>query len=89
VWLVPNVLGDAVAVGLLGLLLGPVYPCATTVFAALLPRASQMTSVSFISSAGSSGGAVAPFLTGLLAQGVGMLASVPFLLPGLVLLVLL
>ncbi|KAF1964020.1 hypothetical protein BU23DRAFT_576026 [Bimuria novae-zelandiae CBS 107.79] len=28
VWLVPNVIGDAVAVGLLGLLLGPVYPCA-------------------------------------------------------------
>jgi fucose permease len=30
-----------------------------------------MTAISFISSAGSSGGAVAPFTTGLLAQAVG------------------
>src|SRR4029077_15075396 len=28
VWLVPNIIGDAVATAILGLLLGPVYPCA-------------------------------------------------------------
>lgn len=71
VWLVPNVIGDAVAVAVLGLLLGPVYPCAQTIFAKLLPRNVQMTAVGFIASAGSSGGAVAPFTTGLLAQAVG------------------
>lgn len=70
-WLVPNVIGDAVSVALLGLLLGPVYPCAQTVFARLLPRAIQVPAIGFISSAGSSGGAVVPFLTGLLAQKVG------------------
>jgi fucose permease len=68
---VPNVIGDAVAVAILGLLIGPVYPCGQTVFARLLPRDVQTTSIAFISSAGSSGGAVAPFLTGLLAQAVG------------------
>ncbi|TKX19896.1 MFS transporter-like protein 151 [Elsinoe australis] len=71
VWLVPNTVGDAVAVALLGLLLGPVYPCATTIFSRLLPSRIQMSSLGFISSAGSSGGAVAPFMTGLLAQAVG------------------
>ena len=71
VWLIPNVIGDAVAVAILGLLLGPVYPCAQTIFAKLLPRNVQMTAVGFIGSAGSSGGAVAPFTTGLLAQVVG------------------
>ncbi|TKA72005.1 hypothetical protein B0A49_04151 [Cryomyces minteri] len=70
-WLIPNVIGDAVAVSILGLLLGPIYPCAQTIFTRLLPRRIQMTSISFISSAGSSGGAVAPFTTGLLAQAVG------------------
>lgn len=71
VWLVPNIIGDAVAVALLGLLLGPVYPCAQTIFSRLLPRKLQTVSVGFIGSAGSSGGAVAPFTTGLLAQAVG------------------
>jgi fucose permease len=71
VWLIPNVIGDAVAVAFLGLLLGPVAPCSITLFLRLLPRRLQTTSISFISSAGSSGGAVAPFLTGLLAQKYG------------------
>lgn len=71
VWFVPNVLGDAVAVSIVGLLLGPVYPCSQTIFVRLLPMQIQMTAISFISSAGSSGGAVAPFMTGLLAQAVG------------------
>ena len=61
VWLIPNVIGDAVAVAILGLLLGPVYPCAQTIFAKLLPRNVQMTAVGFIASAGSSGSAVAWF----------------------------
>ena len=68
VWLVPNVIGDAVAVSIVGLLLGPVYPCATSVFSVLLPRSIQISSIGFISAMGSSGGAVAPFFTGLLAQ---------------------
>lgn len=71
VWLVPNVVGDAVAVGIVGLLLGPVAPCSTVMFVRLLPRRLQTTGVSFISSAGSSGGAVVPLLTGLLAQVSG------------------
>lgn len=70
-WLIPNVIGDAVAVSIVGLLLGPVYPCATTVFSKLLPRSMQMSSLGFISALGSSGGAASPFFTGLLAQKVG------------------
>lgn len=71
VWLIPNVIGNAIAVSIVGLLLGPVYPCAQTIFTRLLPRRTQTTAVGFISSAGSSGGAVAPFTTGLLAQAAG------------------
>ncbi|KAG8527584.1 uncharacterized protein KY384_007737 [Bacidia gigantensis] len=71
VWLVPNVIGEAVAVSIVGLLLGPVYPCATAVFSRLIPRRLQMSSLAFVSALGSSGGAVAPFFTGLLAQSSG------------------
>lgn len=71
VWFVPSVVGDAVAVAVIGLLLGPVYPCAAAVFSRLLPRNLQLTSLGFISSAGSSGGAVWPLATGLIAQSKG------------------
>lgn len=60
-----------VAVSILGLLLGPICPCAQTVWARLLPTRVQVFAIGFISSAGSSGGAIVPFLTGLLAQVVG------------------
>lgn len=71
VWLVPNVIGEAVAVSIVGLLLGPIYPCATAVYSKLIPKRLQMSSLAAISALGSSGGAVAPFFTGLLAQEVG------------------
>ncbi|KAL5115088.1 hypothetical protein ACEQ8H_007003 [Pleosporales sp. CAS-2024a] len=70
-WLIPNIIGNAVAVCLLGLLLGPVYPCAQTIFSRTLPRKLQNTAIGFIGGAGSSGGAVAPFTTGILAQATG------------------
>ncbi|KAI9826092.1 MAG: hypothetical protein M1832_000541 [Thelocarpon impressellum] len=71
VWLVPDVVGNAVAVSIVGLLLGPVYPCAMAVFSQHLGRRLQVTALGFISAMGSSGGAVAPFMTGLGAQAAG------------------
>ena len=71
VWFIPNVVGEAVAVAVLGLVLGPVYPCATVVFSRLLGRRLQISGLSFIGATGSSGGAAAPFLTGLVAQRAG------------------
>lgn len=76
-WLIPNVISDAITVAILGLLLGPFYPCATAVFTKLLPRRFQTSSLSFVSAMGSSGGAVSPFLTGLLAQHVGTVVLHP------------
>lgn len=71
VWFVPNVIGESVAVAIVGLLLGPVYPCSTAVYTKLLDKSIQMSSLAVVSALGSSGGAVAPFFTGLLAQQVG------------------
>jgi fucose permease len=76
-WLIPNVIGEAVTVAILGVLLGAVYPCATVVFTRLLPRSMHMSSLSFISALGSSGGAVSPFFTGILAQKVGTMVLHP------------
>ncbi|KAJ4387125.1 hypothetical protein N0V93_007714 [Gnomoniopsis smithogilvyi] len=71
VWLVPNVVGDAVAVAIVGLLLGPVYPCAASVFMRTMSRTEKLSGMGVISAVGSSGGAAAPFTTGLLSQAAG------------------
>ncbi|MCJ1378499.1 hypothetical protein MMC17_001598 [Xylographa soralifera] len=52
VWLVPNIIGEAVAVALVGLLLGPIYPCGTVIFSKLIGRRLQMGSLAFISAMG-------------------------------------
>jgi fucose permease len=77
VWWVPNIIGDAVAVAIVGLLLGPVYPCATVIFSRAIGRKEQVSSLSVISAFGSSGGAVAPFTTGILAQVAGTFVMHP------------
>lgn len=71
VWQVPNVIGDAVALGVVGLLLGPIYPCAMVIFSRAIGKKDQVSSLGVISAFGSSGGAVAPFTTGVLAQAAG------------------
>lgn len=71
VWWIPNMVGEAVAVVLMGLLLGPIYSCATMVISQLVDHRLQMSSLAAVSAVGSSGGAVAPFLTGLVAQRAG------------------
>lgn len=71
VWLVPNVVGDAVAVAVVGLLLGPVYPCSAAVFMRTMSRDEKLSGMGVISAFGASGGAVAPFTTGLLSQASG------------------
>ncbi|KAF2993191.1 hypothetical protein E8E14_000584 [Neopestalotiopsis sp. 37M] len=71
VWLVPNIISNVVSLAIVGLLLGPVYPCAITVLARGLSRHEQVRGLGVVSAFGSSGGAVAPFLTGLLTQVAG------------------
>ena len=80
VWLVPNVIGDAVAVSIVGLLLGPIYPCSAAVFMRGMTRREALSGMSTISASGSLGGALAPFLTGLLAQSAGTFVLHPIVI---------
>jgi len=72
VWLLPNLVAESISIAILGLILGPVYPLATIVFARYLDRRAQVSSLAVITALGSSGGAVAPFITGIVSQGVGV-----------------
>ncbi|TQS32633.1 hypothetical protein Golomagni_07046 [Golovinomyces magnicellulatus] len=71
VWLVPNLIGEAVALAIVGVLLGPIYPCAANVFMKRMSRHEALSGMGAISAFGSMGGAVAPFVTGSLAQAYG------------------
>ncbi|ELU41946.1 hypothetical protein AG1IA_04029 [Rhizoctonia solani AG-1 IA] len=57
VWLVPDVIGNALAVAVVGLFLGPMYPIAMNITSSVIPRRF-----------GQAGSAVFPFITGVLAQ---------------------
>ncbi|CRK36089.1 hypothetical protein BN1708_006938, partial [Verticillium longisporum] len=71
VWQVPNLVGAATSLAIVGLLLGPIYPCAAAVFMRGMSGKHRASGMVVISAFGSSGGAVAPFTTGLLAQAFG------------------
>ncbi|KIO26268.1 hypothetical protein M407DRAFT_74726 [Tulasnella calospora MUT 4182] len=75
VWLVPNLITNAVAVAIVGLALGPLYPIVMNVAAEVLPKWILAGSIGFVASTGQVGSALFPFLTGLLAtrQGVQVL----------------
>lgn len=88
VWWVPNIVGEAVAVSLVGLLLGPIYPCAVAVFMRGMSRRDALSGMGTISACGSLGGAVAPFVTGLLAQAVGTYVLHPIVIALFVLMLL-
>lgn len=80
VWWVPNIVGEAVAVSIVGLLLGPIYPCAAAVLMRGMSRRDALSGMGAISACGSLGGAIAPFLTGLLAQAVGTFVLHPIVI---------
>lgn len=70
-WMAPFRISDTAALAVVGLLLGPVYPCATAVFMRSMGIHERVGGISVISAFGSSGGAAAPFTVGVLAELVG------------------
>ncbi|KAK6457201.1 major facilitator superfamily domain-containing protein [Scheffersomyces xylosifermentans] len=79
VWAIPNVIAEAVIVALAGILIGPNYPLliAYSAHHGLLPRKIQVVSITIMSAFGSSGGAIFPFIVGLLSQKVGTFVVLP------------
>ncbi|CAE6402594.1 unnamed protein product [Rhizoctonia solani] len=80
VWLVPNIIGDALAVSFVGLLLGPMYPTVMSTTSNIVPRRILTGSIGWIASFGQAGSAVFPFMTGALAQKYGVKVLQPLLI---------
>ncbi|KAJ7485283.1 major facilitator superfamily domain-containing protein, partial [Mycena latifolia] len=80
VWLVPSLIGDAVAVSLVGVLLGPIFPITMNHAGRVLPRWLLTGSIGWIAGFGQAGSAVFPFMTGAIATKTGIKALQPLLI---------
>ncbi|KAF8680208.1 tetracycline resistance protein [Rhizoctonia solani] len=89
VWLVPDVIGNALAVAVVGLFLGPMYPIAMNITSSVIPRRILTGSIGWIASFGQAGSAVFPFITGVFAQKYGVKVLQPLLVGTLATLIVL
>ncbi|KAG1903204.1 major facilitator superfamily domain-containing protein [Suillus fuscotomentosus] len=79
VWLVPSLIGGGVAVSLIGVILGPMYPIAMNHTVRILPEWLITGSIGWIAGFGQAGSALLPFLTGAIASKTGIKSLQPFL----------
>jgi len=80
-WLIPSVITSSVSVALIGVCIGPIYPCTMNVLSKLVSdRALLVTIVGIVSGLGNTGSALAPFATGLLASSKGVWVLQPMIL---------
>ena len=70
VWVAPGIVSSWTAAGAIGLLLGPVYPCAAAVFVRSMSKHEQVSGIGVISAFASSGGAAAPFTMGMVGPAI-------------------
>ncbi|KAF9047600.1 MFS general substrate transporter [Panaeolus papilionaceus] len=79
VWLVPIYAVDAVAVCLIGVVLGPLYPIIMNHTGRVLPRALVTGAIGWVAACGAAGSALLPFLTGAMASQYGIISLQPLL----------
>ena len=80
-WLIPSLVASSVAIAVVGICLGPVYPCTMNVLSKLVgDRELLVAVVGIVGGVGNAGGAIAPFTTGLLAQRKGVSVLQPVIL---------
>ncbi|EGV60751.1 MFS general substrate transporter [Yamadazyma tenuis ATCC 10573] len=81
-WAIPNVIVAGVIVSISGIFVGPIFPLMIAASVDYLPRKIQVVSLTITTAFGSSGGALFPFIIGIMSQRFG-----PFIvLPGFIIL---
>ncbi|KII90920.1 hypothetical protein PLICRDRAFT_107096 [Plicaturopsis crispa FD-325 SS-3] len=79
VWMVPSLIENAVAVAIMGVLLGPMYPILVNHAMRILPAWLLAGAVGWIAGFGQAGSAIFPFFTGLIASKYGISSLQPTL----------
>ncbi|KAG6857075.1 hypothetical protein H0H87_010040, partial [Tephrocybe sp. NHM501043] len=68
IWFVPSLIGNAVAISIVGVLLGPMYPIVMNHAGRVLPRWILTGSIGWIAGFGQTGSAILPFMTGAISN---------------------
>lgn len=79
-WLIPQKIVSAVTVGIVGFLLGPLFPAAVVAVSRLLPKHLHVSAIGFAAAAGGGGAALFPFAVGAIAQAKGVQVLQPIVL---------
>lgn len=77
IWLVPSLVGGAIAIAFIGVFLGPIYPLVMNHTARILPHWLLTGSIGWIAGLGQAGSAFIPFITGVIASREGISALQP------------
>lgn len=77
VWIIPNVLAAGVLVSIAGVFIGPNFPLMIALSTDLLPRKIQVVALTIVTAFGSSGGALFPFIIGIMSQQIGPFVVLP------------
>ncbi|KAG6918308.1 hypothetical protein DXG01_015400 [Tephrocybe rancida] len=77
IWFVPSLIGDAVAVSIVGMLLGPMYPIAMNHAGRVLPRWILTGAIGWMAGVGVVGSAFLPFTTGAISNKYGIKSLQP------------
>ncbi|KAF4611885.1 hypothetical protein D9613_003751 [Agrocybe pediades] len=80
VWFVPSLVGDAIAVSLIGVLFGPMYPLIMEQASRTIPRSILTGGIGWISGIGQIGSALIPFIAGAVSQKHGIRSLQPMLI---------
>ncbi|KAL2760009.1 hypothetical protein ACRALDRAFT_2116202 [Sodiomyces alcalophilus JCM 7366] len=78
-WLVPNIIAASVAISFVGFFSGPFFATGMSVGSKLFPRELNSTAMAFVFVLAQSGGAMFPFITGVLASRAGVAVLQPIL----------
>jgi len=89
IWVVPSMIENAIAVAVVGLFMGPMYPLVMTYTSRVLPKWLMTGSIGWIAGFGQAGSAAIPFITGVVASKYSISALQPLLIAMMSLLILL
>ncbi|KAH9933057.1 MFS general substrate transporter [Fomitopsis serialis] len=79
IWVVPSLIENAIAVSVVGLLMGPIYPVLMNQSTGILPKWLLTGCLGYIGGIGQAGSAVLPFITGLISSKFGIASLQPFI----------
>ncbi|KAJ7050402.1 MFS general substrate transporter [Mycena amicta] len=89
VWLVPSLIGGAIAIAFVGFMSGPLYPLALNRATKLFPAHLLTPAMGWMAAIATVGGAIIPFIAGAISSRAGIKSLQPVIVAGMVVMLIL